>query len=943
MGRFDRARNLVWVLLVGLLTWLLAWWVGPPGGPSAANDATAPRPVQPVVSAHRGGDTGEHEASPVEVGEEVGPFRGVQTKLRNGMHVILVPVDAGTEVGAWVVVRAGAAHDPPSHPGTAHLVEHLLHNGTRELSTRDWATERPWREREGELLAALASTRQRSQRERLLEELDEAEALADGPAVPGELNRALVAIGARNANAHTSLEMTAFHATLPSVALEPWAHLMAEQLGDPVWRGFRNERRLVQDEIRLRGNLAHLGADEAVRRRLFRDHPYGNPIGGTIQALHETHPAVLQEFWAEHYVPGNMAVVVVGPIHVPRVLSVLEESFGRLPEAPVPESRLEQVPEWVGRDYVDADQPEVTVVEWPLGALAPGEAEALEMFAYDVLLALPREDRPRTGLLRLRHTSVLWVQVACEARPDCVRDVVEGVQRALRPTSPTEPRRRAFRVATVAASVRRHIRSLESFDEQARVLAETWARGASLGDARASLRHLEALTPERVTEVARARVSPWEMVATLPMARAPSPGPTESGLVDVQPEHASAFYQRIVAWPRPQVGPGWVREGAEYEVVDGVIAVFNPYNDLFELELHYPRGWAGDPALCAALQDYETKSEWMLDNFLHGVSGMIRCETDAVTITLSGRAADARRAVGTLRDLALASIHEVRSFAPCHTRRVAEDLAAWGSAAPGLRAHEELPSPSRMTAAIRSVLGLRPEVRYFGPHSAGEIARWIPTALLPPVARVAADRPSGITVLVHEGAGRHVDAARALPDDPEQVGERLLYDLWLDGADGAVFRLVREGHGATYAVGGGVSEAERGRPPFAHAWTREVAAAERVRVARLLVEAHSPSPVDHAAWERLAEKLDAFEEKRSWLRGLPHDVSRWRSRGVEGDGREQAHRAALGVTRERFEDYLEQVSAEPLFIELQVPSGTDLSPLTEIGALRSPAELGLSP
>lgn len=197
---------------------------------------------------------------------------------------------AGPLTAIAVAIRAGARFDG-SHPGIAHMSEHMLFQGTR------WHDQAALNQRAGEL--------------------------------GGEHD------------ADTGYEDMTLHFEVFDEDVEDALHLLAAQLFHstvPAER-FAKERRVVIDEIRGRqedpANVAHEGAWSR-----FFGGPLGHPICGSISSLHAITPADVKRFVARQFVPANMSVALVGGVRPDRIRRALRRAFPSDGAAPLPWPRL---------------------------------------------------------------------------------------------------------------------------------------------------------------------------------------------------------------------------------------------------------------------------------------------------------------------------------------------------------------------------------------------------------------------------------------------------------------------------------------------------------------------------------------------------------------------------------------------------------------------------
>ena len=256
-------------------------------------------------------------------------------RLDNGLRVILyrrgyAPVFAGA-----VGVRVGGSDETPGQTGISHLLEHMAFKGTSTIGTKDYPRER-------RLLAELEKMVEQAGADGALPE----ELRARWGAVQQELEQVWVTEqftreyenrGASGMNATTDTELTRYFVNLPRSAFEFWALMESERILDPVMRQFYQERDVVMEERRMRYEDRPEGKlYERLLGAAFLVHPYQNPVIGYDFDIRRLTATEVDEFRRRYYVPGNIAVSVVGDVDPARDLPILERYFGRIPTAPVP-------------------------------------------------------------------------------------------------------------------------------------------------------------------------------------------------------------------------------------------------------------------------------------------------------------------------------------------------------------------------------------------------------------------------------------------------------------------------------------------------------------------------------------------------------------------------------------------------------------------------------
>src|SRR5207302_1976933 len=136
-----------------------------------------------------------------------------------------------------LVVRLGAAHDPPERPGLASLAMEMLQTGSAGRSQREMAA----------LADAIGAT-------------VHAGALPDG---------SFVSAAAMAANVERLVPLLADVALRPDFAEAEWARAVAQR----------------QAELLAARAEPRVAAGRALERALYGDHPYGHPLEGTVESV----------------------------------------------------------------------------------------------------------------------------------------------------------------------------------------------------------------------------------------------------------------------------------------------------------------------------------------------------------------------------------------------------------------------------------------------------------------------------------------------------------------------------------------------------------------------------------------------------------------------------------------------------------------------------------
>jgi predicted Zn-dependent peptidase len=215
-----------------------------------------------------------------------------QRTLPNGLRVVVSP-DAGVPnvtVNLWVNV--GSRHESPGRTGFAHLFEHLMFQGSRNVAS-------------------------------------------------GEHFTRLMAEGGR-LNATTWFDRTNYFETVPRGAYELALWMEADRHGhllDAVnQENLDNQRDVVKEEKRQRyDNVPYGHALIDTYAAVFPDgHPYHHPTIGSMEDLDAASVEDVHDFFRRFYGPNNTVLTLVGDLSPEEGFAAAERYFGGLPASAEP-------------------------------------------------------------------------------------------------------------------------------------------------------------------------------------------------------------------------------------------------------------------------------------------------------------------------------------------------------------------------------------------------------------------------------------------------------------------------------------------------------------------------------------------------------------------------------------------------------------------------------
>lgn len=333
--------------------------------------------------------------------------RVTERTLDNGLTVLVYERHTAPVTSFFTLVDVGSAQEVPGITGIAHMFEHMAFKGTSEIGTSNYKAEQKALRKVDEAYHAYDRAR-RSRGEASPEkvaELKEAWKKAQEKAaeyvVANEFGEIIDREGGVGLNAFTNADSTGYFFSLPANKVELWTYLESERFLDPVFREFYKERDVVQEERRLRTESQPIGRlIEQTQLAAFTAHPYRQPTVGHMSDLQAFSREDAKAFYRKYYVPSNMIVAIVGDVDPDEIMPVVEEYFGRLPEADPPEPLRTEEPEQIVERVVrmpDPSQPIYLEAYHKPAATHPDEA------VYDAIsdiLSTGRSSRLYRSLVR---------------------------------------------------------------------------------------------------------------------------------------------------------------------------------------------------------------------------------------------------------------------------------------------------------------------------------------------------------------------------------------------------------------------------------------------------------------------------------------------------------------------------------------------------------------
>ncbi len=261
--------------------------------------------------------------------------------LANGLRVIVKEDHRAPTVVSMVWYKAGSTDEFNGTTGVAHVLEHMMFKGTREVPG-------------------------------------------------GEFSRIIAAAGGRE-NAFTSRDATSYHQQLHKSQLPLAFRLEADRMANLVLSKdeFDKEIRVVMEERRLRTeDQPRALAQEQLMATVFTAHPYRWPVVGWMSDLQSMTYTDARQWYDRWYAPNNAIVVVAGDVAADDVFALAEQYFGPLKahDLPLRKPQEEQAQRGIRRVVIKAPaELPVLMMAWRAPVLRDVENEwepyALEMLS----------------------------------------------------------------------------------------------------------------------------------------------------------------------------------------------------------------------------------------------------------------------------------------------------------------------------------------------------------------------------------------------------------------------------------------------------------------------------------------------------------------------------------------------------------------------------------
>lgn len=201
-------------------------------------------------------------------------------RLDNGMQVILKESHGAPMIASLVFVKSGSKYESEFENGITHFLEHLLFDGTANISR---------------------------------EELDNAITDRGG-----------------YINAFTRQDATAYLVLLPKEYIEYGLTVQTDMLFNSTIpeAELPKERKVVIEEIRRSADAPGAPAEEFFTEKAYANTDYARPVLGYEPFISNIPRAAIIDYWKRYYTPENMITLVIGDFETSEMKKVVDRVFG---------------------------------------------------------------------------------------------------------------------------------------------------------------------------------------------------------------------------------------------------------------------------------------------------------------------------------------------------------------------------------------------------------------------------------------------------------------------------------------------------------------------------------------------------------------------------------------------------------------------------------------
>ncbi len=220
--------------------------------------------------------------------------------LANGLKVVVREEHTAPLASVWCWYKVGSKDERPGLTGVSHWVEHMNFKGTTNI--------------------------------------------------PRDQVKGIIEQFGGSWNGYTWIDQTTYLETASREALDRMLFIESERMARCLYHpdDCDSERTVIISELQGGENDPDQLLDQELVATAFKAHPYRHPTIGWLSDLEAMTRDDLFGYYRRYYVPNNAVLVVVGDLDTEDVLRRVQQHFGSIPAAPVPDRNRTVEPEQNG-------------------------------------------------------------------------------------------------------------------------------------------------------------------------------------------------------------------------------------------------------------------------------------------------------------------------------------------------------------------------------------------------------------------------------------------------------------------------------------------------------------------------------------------------------------------------------------------------------------------
>jgi predicted Zn-dependent peptidase len=256
------------------------------------------------------------------------------TKLKNGLRVLLVEDHNAPVVTIAITYDVGSRNERKGRTGFAHLFEHMMFTGSENVGKNEYSL--------------------------------------------------LIDTNGGGNNATTSEDRTLYFAEVPSNQLDLILFLEADRMRalDVTQDNLDTQRNAVQEERRLRiDNQPYGKSDERFQETIYDNFAYKHSVIGSMGDLNAASLQDVKEFFRIYYAPNNAVLALVGDFKPDVALAKIKKYFEAIPSQPAPPPVDTTEPEQTAERRFTAEDPLARLPQIVVGykGIVPNTPDAYAM------------------------------------------------------------------------------------------------------------------------------------------------------------------------------------------------------------------------------------------------------------------------------------------------------------------------------------------------------------------------------------------------------------------------------------------------------------------------------------------------------------------------------------------------------------------------------------